>query len=524
VILPRLRKLALASALAFLTAACGSGGGDDVASGGIGGTGISSGAISGFGSIIVNDVEIDLTGANVRIDDAPGCDPKDLCANPLKLGMVVNASVEYSDDGKSASAIDVEVEEALEGPVTFVSAPAADGTRTAVILGVTVIISVDDTIIDDALGLDFDNINVGDVLEVHGFFDENDLLDAKRVEKKAVGGVGSEVEIKGKIKQLSSAMPPGTFELRNLTVHFDGATTLDDIPGNMLADDLFVEVKGTLCDGTLCPIGDVDATKIEAKKLDDDIAKVSVEGIIASVDATDSRLFVLNTAVGPISVNATGATFDPIGLVPAPGLEVEVEGTVIGGTLVAVKVKIGIQIKIEATVQSKLGNGSNGKLTLLLNPIPAPGEMGPQVLTVEVNGSTQFQDKVGGATSPFDLDDITPLLDFLKIKARLGDSGLVATQIKRTNPGDVVLQGPADVPPTGNTSGTGGRLVSVLDIQFDTDADTGYEGIDGNPIMDPNYFFSNVYPGSLIKIKDKSLPPPDQGVGDGIADVVEFEN
>jgi Domain of unknown function (DUF5666) len=494
--LQQLRRLAPVFLLALLAASC-AGGGDDVAnSGGIGGTGISSGSISSFGSIFVNDIEFDLTGASIRINDLPGCDPKDLCANPLKLGMVVNASVQYNDDGKTGSAAAVEVEPALEGHVTAVG-PTTNGVRTSVILGVTVVVSQDDTVIDDALGLTFDNLSAGDVLEVHGFFNEKDELSATRIEKKASGGgPGSEVEIKGKIKQLSDSTPPGTFKVHNLTVHFSSATTLDDIPGSTLIDGLFVEIKGTLRAD-----GGVDASRIDGKQLHDDIATVNLQGIIASVDAADNRLFVLNTAVGPVSVNAAGATFEPTGLVPAPGLEVEVEGALVGGTLVAVKVKIPMQVKIEATVQSKSGSGSDGSLTLLLNPDP----MVPvHSLTVEVNGSTKMQDKVGGAIPPFDLDDVNAGVDFLKVKARLGAGGLVATQVKRTDPDDVVLQGPADVPPTGDASGTSGRWVSILSIRFDTDMRTEFEGMDDKPIVDPNDFFSNVHPRSLIKVKDEA--------------------
>ena len=72
----------------------------------------------------------------------------------------------------------------------------------------------------------------------------------------------------------------------------------------------------------------------------------------------------------------------------------------------------------------------------------------------------------------------------------------------RTDSDDVLLQGPADVPPTGGP-GLNGRVVSVLGVQFDTDANTEYEGFDDDPILDPNEFFDNVKPGSPIKIKDK---------------------
>ena len=48
---------------------CGGGGGASLAEGGIGGTGISQGPVTGFGSIIVNGVHFDTTGAQVIKDD-----------------------------------------------------------------------------------------------------------------------------------------------------------------------------------------------------------------------------------------------------------------------------------------------------------------------------------------------------------------------------------------------------------------------------------------------------------------------
>ena len=71
-------------ALIFITlllTSCG-GGGSTIA--GIGGTGITtSGTITGFGSIFVNGVEYDLTGAGITVDGVPASDAD------LTLGMVL---------------------------------------------------------------------------------------------------------------------------------------------------------------------------------------------------------------------------------------------------------------------------------------------------------------------------------------------------------------------------------------------------------------------------------------------------
>ena len=64
-----LRKIAILSVVGFLTSSCGGGGGGgDVAGGGLSGTGVSSGAITNFGSIFVNGVEFETSGASISLD------------------------------------------------------------------------------------------------------------------------------------------------------------------------------------------------------------------------------------------------------------------------------------------------------------------------------------------------------------------------------------------------------------------------------------------------------------------------
>ena len=78
------RRLAFATLAGIMTVSCGGGGGSgEVASGGIGGTGISSGAVTGFGSIFVNGVEFDTSGASITMGGIS------VSESDLKLGMVV---------------------------------------------------------------------------------------------------------------------------------------------------------------------------------------------------------------------------------------------------------------------------------------------------------------------------------------------------------------------------------------------------------------------------------------------------
>src|SRR6056297_2886895 len=121
--LSRFGLLVLASTLAIVSA-CGGGGGGLAAlspslpiggggSGGIGGTGLTtSGTIDGTGSIFVNGVRFDVSGADIRIDGEPATEAD------LGPGMVVTVRGTLDDDNPGeGSAEEVDYERDLVGPV-----------------------------------------------------------------------------------------------------------------------------------------------------------------------------------------------------------------------------------------------------------------------------------------------------------------------------------------------------------------------------------------------------------------------
>src|SRR3569832_2749065 len=88
-------------------AAC-TGDGTQTAGGGIGVTGVSQGPITGSGSIFVNGVEFDTSGATILRDGAT------VTQNDLRIGMVV--TVDGSINGSSGTAATVTNAKELEGP------------------------------------------------------------------------------------------------------------------------------------------------------------------------------------------------------------------------------------------------------------------------------------------------------------------------------------------------------------------------------------------------------------------------
>ena len=214
---------------------------------GIGGSGfISSGSISGFGSVFVNGVEFETGSATFDIEGSSGTQ------DDLAIGMIVQVDGTINNDGVTGTATSIRFDDELQGPVTGLTAPDADGiTRSFTVLGINVIIDSSSTTFDLSGNVaantpfDFSTIADNNNVEISGFFDTNGNLVATRVELKDITfDTNSIIEVKGSISDLSGT----TFKLVNLIV--DATTAIiDDLP-NGLIDGQLVEVKGTFDTGT----------------------------------------------------------------------------------------------------------------------------------------------------------------------------------------------------------------------------------------------------------------------------------
>ena len=306
----------LAGALSL--AGCGGGGGADgggnVAGVSSGGTGsFSTGSISGLGSIIVAGVRFDeSTASTIRNVD----DDTDL-RGQLKLGMVVRVKGKpKSSDGLRADAESIEVSSNLLGPIEKID-PAAG---TILVLGQTARISPA-TIFEDGLN-GVAALQVGDIVELHGFSEPgNNSLAATRVEKKIRGNVRA-FKLQGAVSSLNSTAQ--TFSIGSVNIGFAGA----DLSGLTLRNGLLVRVQIA----TTLNTSPRTAIKIRADELAfRDVGEAEVEGTISSF--TSSSQFSVNG----VPVNASGVTV-PAGL--ALGALVEVEGSLAGGVLIAREVKL----------------------------------------------------------------------------------------------------------------------------------------------------------------------------------------
>jgi len=496
----KLILVALTLALAGL-AGCGGGGGSGTIAG-IGGTGkIASGTITGFGSIFVNGVEYNVDSASIEVDDSSASE------SDLRVGMVVTVTATVSDTTGNASS--VVYDNQVEGPVSVLAGLTAGATtRSFTVLGTPVVIDATGTIFDNSTpGFSFETIANNDVVEISGFFGALGVLRATYIKKTGDLDLGtSEVELKGTVSGATGASGTAgfgdSFTVNGITVNILSGADLSDVPGNLVTDGMFVEVKGVLVNPNT-----VNASRVEQENtaLGDDGDDVSVEGLVSGFTGNLSAFFVNGQPV-----DATTASFEPASLQLVNDLKVEVEGTInSSGILVAESIEArGGNVEVQAVVTSKTVTNTSlneGSVTLLLVANTAQ-------LTVQTNSRTQFEDKTGAVDS-LRLADIGTG-DYLEIRGFIDDGGVVvASEVRRDDATgeDVILQGPVN-------SSSPDTSVTILGVTFNTQVGvTEFENSLDLPISS-SAFYGALSAGTVVKIKDDNVP------GDGIADEASLED
>jgi hypothetical protein len=351
-----LERFLLTLLLALLLISC-SGGGASSSSGGIGGSGMTSqGSVSGFGSIIVNGTEFDTTNARIIVEGEEKGIGDAVVLNNLEVGMVVTV---YGTDSNNPVADRVTYNDNVEGPVESIN--VIDATRKdIVVLGQTVIVNV----VTEIKGTTFADLAVDDVVEVSGFVDDTGAIWATFLEKTD----GLVFEVTGFVKNLDTVQE--TFEINNLTVDYSSADT-SALPGGEPAEDLFVEVEGTLT-----PTGEILADSIQpGDELDvEDADEIEITGFV-----TDDTLAPAEFTVGNLVVQTDANTLFVDGTAGdiLPGQKLEAEGTLVNGILLATEVEFWEpdQIEVEGDVTA----------------IASPTEFTVGTQAVQIDGSTVFE-------------------------------------------------------------------------------------------------------------------------------------
>ncbi|MCZ6828946.1 MAG: DUF5666 domain-containing protein [Gammaproteobacteria bacterium] len=471
--------LSLALLLPLLTSCGGSGGVAGTSptpiGGGIGGTGAtSSGSINGFGSIFVNGVEFDTDEAEVVVND------QIVTENELRLGMVVLVSGAVNDDAVSGSATRVVYTNLVQGPIDSIDERSDGEILRLGILGQQVIVERTATVFDQVR---FDSLALGDVLEISGFVSDDQSLRATRAEKTSdfVAGV-SEIELAGAVENLTGTQ----FTLGGFQVDFSGAD-LSDLPGGGVTAGLAVRVHGTLVGSLITSDRIAQASDIRRVLTTDEI--VSIEGAISALSGANQFL------VEGVSVDASGATFEPGDLNLRNGLIVQVDGTWDGNVLVAGKVQLRRgRVAIEAVAMEIDAAGQS--LTLQLNN---------GTVTVQTNDHTL----IGDSTGQLDRVDLSNFStgDFLAVEAIDTCTTLLATFVNRRVAGGDLLQAPVE-------SFTPGVSITMLGISFDTQG-AQFQDAESDSPSTSSQFYTQLQVGDLVRVRDDQLT-------NGVADRVVF--
>lgn len=315
------------------------GGGTQLAEGGIGGSGISQGAVTDYGSIIVNGVHFDTTGAVITKDGGdPVTNLDDADINQfINIGMVVTVKGSINDDGISGKADTISYDDIIEGPV--VGTPSgtsinvlgqnvnvvdgANGTRYACDEGYT-----------SCLFSTFADLQDGQVIEVSGFIDANGDITAAYIELKEdsytrdTGLEEADVfELKGKVTTVINDL---SFTIGDLIID---TTNTGDTTG---LDGMFVKAKGTF-DGT-DTLTTTETVEIDNDGFDiEDADKAELEGLATTACTTNTCDFTLSGVTVRIDSNTT--FIDGIVTDIYEGVKLEAEGALQGGILHASEIE-----------------------------------------------------------------------------------------------------------------------------------------------------------------------------------------
>jgi len=476
------RILKLGTTIAIMLpylAACGGGGGygdgtnppPPPPTGGITRTGdaVAVGPITGIGSVIVNGVRYNTDTATFTRDDnpSPGLDD-------FRVGETVIVKGTISDDNVNGVALEVEFEEAVEGPVDDTSVNETAGTFE--VLGQTVRVvpttSFDDNCSGGLAGL----VNYPQV-EVSGSADDQGVIEATRVECKSVVGANDLWEVNGRVTNLTAT----TFQINTLVVNYNGAD-MRDFPNRAIAEDDPVEVKTAR---PLAANGEFLADVVEYKGArfagDDDVGDhMEIEGFITSFQSP-TNFEVSGIRVKEITgTRYEGGSRTDLGL----GLKVEVEGEFdTEGVLNATKIEIKASTAIRVVGALDLKDGN----TL-------------QVLGITINtdpAKTRFEDKTAAEANPL-LAALTPG-NYLEVRGQeLPEGQITAVIVERDDPRErIELRGFVEV----GGLDTVDRTLTVLGVLITSGQVEVYR--DANDVaISADAFWAAVKEGSLVDARE----------------------
>jgi len=221
---------------------CGGGNGGDTGfpvDRGIEGSGqsiTSAGVVTAKGSIFVNDVEYDLTGAEITIDGDVASE------EDLDVGQIVIVEGDVNDDGVTGTAQRVTVGIAVAGPISAVNLALKQITALGQTIEIDPSTNIEPPMDDQLLG----GLKVGDDLEISGFVNSAGLVTARRITPRQPS---TPLKVIGFVTDLDEANQ--RFSINGLPVDYAAATLSGLSTEDLAGAPVRVTGDGLAPDGTL---------------------------------------------------------------------------------------------------------------------------------------------------------------------------------------------------------------------------------------------------------------------------------
>ncbi len=431
----------------------------------------SRGVITGFGSAYVGDTKWETDDSEFEVDDDDTASESD-----LRVGHVCTVYGTNNGDG-TGTADKISCDKDVEGPISSIDPGSEPGTDIMTILGIAITVDADTRFED---GMTIADFAAGDCAEVSGLATEAGMS-ATHIEKQSNC---EEIEITGKIEGFAAG-DGSSFTVRGVTVNIDENTELEDEVN--LADDLYVEVKGSL--------DPADSTAILAVKIEEeedgkgeDGDEFETQGKVSGYTAGENgeATFTLNESI-TVKVD-TSTEFSPssLDLSSDPGPEVKVEGYWDGDILIAEEIEQkGKKIKIHAVTSS--ADATAETITFTFNGTD---------IVVRVNHQTEMEDETAAELDPLTLADFNESGgDFVELEAYAGGAGDInAVELHRKDLDETKIEAAVESATQPN--------VTLLGAVFDlTPALGNLKDSDGNTLADAD-FFDALVEGVFVKLKD----------------------
>ena len=188
-----------------------------------------AGPITGFGTVHLNGLVFDTSGAAITIDG------QSATQDDLRAGEYIQVKGHHDDTQNQDFADQIDFRGNVIGPVTAIDATA----QTLIVLGQTVRVTEDTSFDDDISPASLAGITVGAFVEVSGMPLADGSLRATRIQGKMAGS--ALLQVIGTAASTDSAAK--TLKINALVVDFSGAT-LVDFPATGPKDGDVVEATG----------------------------------------------------------------------------------------------------------------------------------------------------------------------------------------------------------------------------------------------------------------------------------------